>query len=176
MNAVPRPLLPLLLVAGLLTACGGGVTIGFFDDGDDFVPDAPVSSGRPASVTVSAATDATLDGVYAAANARIGSVVGFFGDPDTCRFRFEGLQQANSGRVMSGEIRYLVNSNTVLTTIVVIDTREFRVDGGSAATVDRANNAIAYSGAVLANTQGLGQSLTLSGSIPMQNEAKPSRC
>lgn len=175
-----RPLLSVVAVAGLLSACGGGVGLSFGDFGfddfdDDAFPQEPFHSGRPASATVSNAGDPAFDGTYSAPDARVSSVFRYLVD-DTCRFQFEGLRQGTSDRLMRGEIHYLPGTNTVARSFIVIDSREFRLDGGNAATVDRVNNAVSYDGARLTETQGLRQAITLSGSIPLRDESRPSGC
>ena len=175
-----RSFLPAVLTAGALSACGGGLSIGFFDDdrGDVFF-DGAFRSGRPAFATVTAASEPVLNGNYTSDDTRLTHVFRFGprGDaPETCRFQFEGLRQPDTGAFMFGEIQYLPGTDTLRASFIVIEGREFRVDGNAGVTLDRASNSIVYTGAVLASTQGTGQSITLAGSIPMRNEAKPSGC
>jgi hypothetical protein len=182
MKLLARSLFLPAAVAGLLSACGGGsVSVGEFDD-DPWHFNEPRSSGRGAAVTVSAATDPGYDGVYSAADLWMTSVVRFFpsgGDPQTCRYRFASLNQQVSGRegrVMSGEVRYLPDSNDLRSTILAIDGLEFRADGTAGATVDRTANQVTYSNVVFRSTQGTGVSFTLTGGIPLRNEARPAGC
>ena len=179
MKSLLRLLVPVFL-AGLLSACGGAIGIEFVDDGDDheeFIDDRPFPSGRAGSVTVNAATQAGLAGTYASDDVRVTHVFRFFplGEfPETCRFQFEDLREPRSGNLMAGEILYLPGSDTVHASFVVIDFQEFRVDGN--ATLDRAANAIVFNAAVLTSTQGPRQTITISGTVPMRNEAKPAGC
>ena len=180
MKGLVRPLLPTLLTA-CLSACGGGIGVTFVDDGgggdEEFVDDRPFPSGRAGSVTVNASTDARLVGTYASSNVRTTHVFRFFplGEfPETCRFQFEGLVEPRTNASMAGEILYLPGTDTVHASFVVIDFREFRVNGN--ATLDRAANAIVFDHAVLNSTRGTTQTLTITGSVPMQNEAKPAGC
>lgn len=179
MNLPYRSLLPCALAA-LLAGCGGGVSIGFFDDDFDheepFLEFRPFPSGRAGSVTVTAASDAALNGTYGSASTSVSRVLRFSGDPQTCRFRFDGLREPASGRVMAGEIRYLPDTFTVLTSIVAIGFEEFRVDGGTGAVFDRTNARVSFSGATLASVRGNGQSVTLTGDVPLTLEARPSGC
>lgn len=171
--------LPSVLATGLLSACGGGVSLSFVDDGGDDFFDAPFRSGRPAFATVTAASDARLNGTYSSDDARLTHVFRFgarASAPETCRFQFEGLRQPDTGAFMNGEIQYLPDSDNLFASFFVIDGREFRVDGNAGARLDRTSNSIVYDGAVLASTQGTGQAITVSGSIPMRNEAKPAGC
>ena len=172
-----------LACAVLLSACGGGASVGIAlgdDDADidDFAHHPLRASSRAARVTVTS-TDARFDGTYASNDVRGTDVLRFFrtgSDPETCRFRFAGLAQESSEHVMDGEIRYLPGSNDVRTTIVWINNIEFRLNGTAGATVDRANRQVAYDRATLANTQGLGSTVTLTGAIPMRAQTFPEGC
>ena len=180
MNRV-RPLLSTVLVAGLLSACGGGVSIGFFDDDDDdgFFDDRAIPSGRPASMAVQAATDTRLVGTYTSDDTRLTQVFRFSArgaTPETCRFQFEGLQETTARLPMGGEIQYLPDTDTVHASFLVVDFREYRVAGSSAVTLDRATNAIVFNQAVLTATRDAGREITVTGTIPMLNLAKPAGC
>jgi hypothetical protein len=179
MNDLVRPFLLPLLAAGLLSACGGGVSLSFVDDGDDDFFDGAFRSGRPAFATVSPATETILNGSYSSDDARLTHVFRFRprGEaPETCRFQFDGLRQPDTGAVMSGEIQYLPGTDNLRASFILVSGREFRVDGNNGAALDRAANSIVYTNAVLASTQGTGQTITLTGSIPMRNEDKPGGC
>src|SRR6478609_2428399 len=129
--------------AGLLAACGGS------DSGD------PGPTPRSASVVVTAATDAALNGTYSASTVSLNDVEKFNpvgGEPETCRFRFSGLQQAGSTRLMDGDIRYIPGTTETRTTFVSINGVEFRLQGTTGAFVDKPNNEIDYTGAVLTST------------------------
>jgi hypothetical protein len=158
----------------VLSACGGGG-----DDGGDFQNE-PRTSGQSASVTVAAAGDAVLNGIYSSTDVALNDVTKFNpigGDPETCRSRFSGLQQVGSTRKMDGDIRYIPGSTVVRTTFVSIDTVEFRLQGETPTqTVDRANNRVTYTNAVLTSTNGNGRTLTLSGTIPIRAANKPEGC
>lgn len=181
MQSLLRLLLPAVL-AGLLSACGGGIGVEFVDDFDDhdheeFVDDRPFPSGRPGSVTVRAATEPAMLGTYASSDVRVTHVFRFFplGEfPETCRFQFEGLLEPRTSAEMAGEILYLPGTDTVHASFIVIDFQEFRVNGN--ATLDRAGNAIVFDGAVLTSTQAPSRTITISGTVPMQNEPKPAGC
>jgi hypothetical protein len=179
MHAMVRSLFAPALVAGLLAACGGGVSISFgFDDDDDFFDRFDTRpSGRSGSLTVSAATDVRFNGVYSNADVWLSDVLRFSARlPETCRFRFARLDQAGTTRSMEGEIRYLAGSGEMRTTFVAIDGVEFRHDGTAAAATDLANNRITYSGAVLNSTQVAGQQITLTGTVPIRGETRPAGC
>jgi len=177
MQSKVRSLVAPLLCAGLLTACGGGVSLVFgdFDDEFDDVFDTR-PSGRSASLTVSAASENRFDGTYASADVWLSNVLRFSrAVPDTCRFRFAGLQQAGTGRLMDGEIRYLPVSGEPRTVFIWIEAFEFRHDGTTGVAVDFANNRVTFSGAVLVSTQS-GAQITLAGTVPIRGDAKESGC
>jgi hypothetical protein len=181
MKSLVRPLLSTVLAAGLLSACGGGISIDISDDDHDgvFFDDGAFPSGRPASMTVQAASDAGVVGTYSTDDARLTRVFRFSargGTPETCRFQFEGLREPRTRLGMSGEIQYLPGTDTVHASFLVVDFREYRVAGSPAVTLDRANNAIVFTDAVLATTAGAIREITVSGTIPMRNEAKPVGC
>lgn len=160
-----------------LSACGGAISIQIGDDDDDFHED-PHPSGLAASVAVTGATEAALDGAYASDNVWLGSVArSSGGSPSTCRFAFSGLrQQSGGGRLMDGEIRYLAGTSDVDATRVVINGFEFRADATAGATADRGAGEVRYAGVVLRSTQAGGQALTLTGTIPMRREDRPAGC
>ena len=169
----------LALAAALLSSCGGGVSIGVgdFDDFDDFGFHPLFRLGRPASLEV-ASSEPLLAGTYSTSDVRVTDVLRFSADgpePETCRFRFDGLEQAGSRRPLDGEIRYLPDSNELRSTIVFIGGFEFRLDGTTGATVDRTSHQVVYSGATLPSTQGNGQTVTLTGAVPME-QGRPGGC
>jgi hypothetical protein len=157
----------LLSVVSLLAACGGD------DNNNDLAPTA-----RNASVTIASATDAQLNGVYSSNTVSLNEVTKvnpIGGDPETCRFRFSGLQQAGSSRLMDGDIRYIPGTNELRVTFISIAGVEFRLQGTDNAAVDKPNNEIDYTGATLVSTQGTGATVTLTGSIPMRSP-RPEGC
>lgn len=183
MHVLVRSLLP-VLVAGMLAACGGGVSLGigigiFDDDFDDFPHFHLAPSGRGASMTVGAATDTRLNGSYAHTDVELSEVLRISATdrhPETCRFQFDGLVQAGAGRVLGGEIRYLPGTAELRTAFIVIDHFEFRQDGSTNVTVDRAANVVNFNGAVLGSTHFAGEQITLTGSVPIRAEGKPEGC
>lgn len=159
-----------------LSACGGAISIHVGDDDDGF-HEVPHPSGLAASVAVTGATDAALDGAYASGDVWLSSVVRTpGGSPDTCWFAFSGLlQQSGGGRLMDGEIRYLPFTSDVAATRVVINGFEFRADGTAGATADRGAREVRYAGAVLRSPAG-GQVITFTGTLPMRREDSPAGC
>lgn len=175
MKLPARPLLSAALLLAL-AACGGGLSVSFGDGHDDVFAE-PRPSGRSASVQVTAASDASLEGTYASANLLVGSVLRFSeAGPDFCEFRFDGLQgQPPAGaRVMRGNVRYQVGTGEVLATVIFIGEVRYRAEGG--AVLRRGENAIEYTGATFRTGGSAGARLTLSGTIPMRNEGKPHGC
>jgi hypothetical protein len=165
-----RVLAPVAALGLLLSGCGGG--------GGDFEND-PRASGRAASVTVSGATDTSLNGLYASSDVflnDIDKVNPIGGEPETCRMRFSNLPKAGTPQIMDGEIRYIPGTSEARVTVVSISTIEFRLVGTAGATVDRANNLITYNNAVFESTQVAGRSIALTGSIPLRGENKPEGC
>ena len=152
-----------LALAVLLSACGGG------DEGVIVDEREPTPSGASATLTVSAATDVLLNGVYTTNNVSLNNVTKvnpIGGDPETCRFRFSGLLQAGSTRQMDGDIRYIPGNPEVRLTFMSIAGNNFTLAGTAGASVDRTNNRVNYTGAVL-TSQATGRSITVTGSIPM---------
>lgn len=150
-----------------LAGCGGGG-----DNGD------PAPTTLSAGITVSSATDASLNGGYASNNVSLNEVekvnpIG--GEPETCRFRFSGLQQAGTGRLMDGDIRYIPGTTETRASFISIAGIEFRLQGTNNAMVDKPNNRIVYSGAQFLSTQGTGGVIIVTGSIPMLG-GRPEGC
>jgi len=173
-NTTCRAIFPVAALALLLTACGGGDEGVFVEDKD------PSPSGLSANVTVAATGNAVLSGAYATTNILLNNVtkVDPIGEPvEQCRFRFSDLAQqvAGSTRRMDGDIRYLPGTNALDSTDVSIDTIAFKMIGTTGATIDRANNRVVFNGAVLTSTQATGQSITLTGAIPMRGD-RPEGC
>lgn len=156
---------PLVAVAALLTACGGG------DEGVVVDEHEPKPTNLSASVTVTAASDVALNGLYSTDSIALNNVTKvnpIGGDPETCRFKFSGLRQQGTQRLMDGgDIRYIPGSSEVRVTFLRINTVEFALHGTAGASVDRPNNRIVYTNAVLTSTAGTGQTITLTGAIPM---------
>jgi hypothetical protein len=168
----PR-LLAALAVAALLSACGGG------DEGAVVDEREPTPSGRSATMTVTAANETALNGIYTTNNVSLNNVTKvnpIGGDPETCRFRFSGLVQGGTGtRLMDGDIRYIPGNENLRTTFVSINSVEFRLEGSTGARVDRTGDRVVYTGAVLTSTQGTGNTITITGAIPMLGD-RPEGC
>ena len=166
MNKLSTRSFALLAVAAALSACGGG-------DDDD-----PFPSALNAQVVISSGTEVALNGTYSSTTIALNEVEKFNpigGDPETCRFRFSGLQQTGSSRLMDGDIRYIPGTNELRTTFISINGTEFRLQGTAQAAVDKVNNEIDFTGATLTSTQGTGATVVLTGSIPMRGN-RPEGC
>jgi hypothetical protein len=171
MNNMHR-ILAVAAAAALLSACGGGDDI--FDDND------PTSSGQAGSITVSAASEAALNGVYSNTDVQLNEVTKFNpigGDPETCRFRFSNLlQQPSTGRNMNGDVRYIPGSPEVRTTFMAINGVEFQQQGATPTVqVDRTNSRVNYVGAVLVASAGNNQTITVNGFVPIRGN-RPEGC
>lgn len=174
-NSTCRAIFPAAALALLLSACGGGGDEGIFVEDRD-----PSASGLSASVNVAAPASTALSGTYATNNIFLNNVtkVDPIGAPvETCRFRFSALEQqgVTPARRMDGDIRYLPGTNALESTVVSINTIEFAMAGTTRAIVDKPNNRVIYDGAVLTSTQATGQSITLTGAIPMRGD-RPEGC
>jgi hypothetical protein len=160
-------------VSVLLAACGGG------DEGIIVEQHDPSPSGLAATITASAATDANLNGVYSSTNLNLNNVTKvnpIGGDPETCRFRFNGLMQAGSTRMMDGDVRYIPGNPELRTTVISIAAVEFRLLGSAGAAVDRTNNRVNFTGATFtATAPGSSATITLTGAIPMRGD-RPEGC
>ena len=166
-SSIPS-VLAALSAAVVLTACGGG-------GGPIFVDKDPESSGRSGSVTVAGSATAARNGVYASNDVHLNEVEKvnpFGGDPELCRFRFGRLVQAGTQFVMNGDIRYQPGTNTVRVMFISINEVEYSL-GNPVGTVDRLNDEIDFAAAPL--TSSTGETITLTGSIPMRDN-RPEGC
>ena len=160
---------PLALVlapsAGLLAACGGG--------NDETPTPTPIS----ASVGVTNATFLAFNGGYATSNISLTGVerAETLSVGTVCAFRFSGVQQAGSTRLMSGDVRYNTNSNQLRTTFITIDGVEFVLNGTAGAVVNLAANRVEFTGAVFTGSGGSNGTITLTGPIPMRSP-RPNDC
>lgn len=165
MNTFSRTrLLPAVALGLILAGCGGG--------SDDPEP-TPIS----ATLTVTAATNASLNGVYTTDRVSLAAVeklnpVG--GEPEVCSFRFSDLRSA-SGAMMDGDIRYLPGTNALRVIFVSINAVEFVSRDTTNAAVDRANNEIDLTGKVLTASTGVASTITVTGSMPMRGN-RPEGC
>ena len=166
-----RAIAPVAALTLLLSACGGGDEGIFVDEKE------PSATGLPATTTVTQAGSAALNGTYSSNNIFLNNVtkVRPIDARETCRVKFSGLVQQGSDRVMSGDIRYIPGNNDLHTTFVSINTIEFRLEGTTGATVNRATNRVVYTNAILNSTQGTGLSITFSGTIPLLGD-RPEGC
>jgi hypothetical protein len=164
MNIISRKrLLPAVALGLLMSGCGGG-------------SDDPVVTPISATLTVTAATNASLNGVYTTNTVSLAAVekinpIG--GEPEVCSFRFSGL--AGPGGTMNGDIRYLPGTNALRVVFVDINSIEFSSRDTTNATVDRPNNEVDFTGKLLPASTNVASSITLSGSMPMRGN-RPEGC
>ncbi len=165
MNILSRTrLLPAVALGLILAGCGGG--------SDDPEP-TPIS----ATLTVTSATNASLNGVYTTDRVSLAAVekinpVG--GEPEVCSFRFSDLRSP-SGAMMDGDIRYLPGTNALRVIFVSINGLEFVSRDTTNAAVDRNNNEIDLTGKVLTASTGVASNITVTGSMPMRGN-RPEGC
>jgi hypothetical protein len=158
-----KRLLPAVALGLLMSACGGG-------------SDEPVGTPIAATLTVTAATNSSLNGVYTTNTVSLGSVekinpVG--SEPEVCSFRFSGL--AGPGGTMDGDIRYLPGSTALRVVFVSINGIEFSSRDTTNAAADRPNNEVDFTAKLLTASSGVASTITLSGSMPMQGN-RPEGC
>lgn len=149
----------------LLSACGGG-------------SDDPGPTTYNASLTVTGATDATLNGVYSTGSISLSGVdkinpIG--GEPEVCSFRFSGLQQAGNTRMLDGDIRYIPGTNELRVVFMSISGTEFSSRSPAGAAVDRPGDDVDFAAKVLTASSGNGAVITVTGSIPMRT-GRPEGC
>jgi hypothetical protein len=159
-----RVLAPTVALGLLLTGCGGG-------------SDDPEPTPIAATVTVSAATNATFNGVYSTATVSLADVekLNPIGEePEVCSFRFSGLQKPG-GSMLSGDIRYIPGSPLLRVVFIQIGEFEFQSRDSTNVAVDRANNEVDFTGKVLTASTGVASTITLTGSVPMRG-GRPEGC
>jgi hypothetical protein len=96
-------------------------------------------------------------------------------EPEVCSFRFAGLQQAGSSRLMDGDVRYLPGTNTVHVMFVSISGLEFNSRVRENAAVDRPNNEVDFVNKVLTVSSGTSGQIVVNGSIPLRGN-RPEGC
>ncbi|CAA9388290.1 MAG: hypothetical protein AVDCRST_MAG51-267 [uncultured Ramlibacter sp.] len=165
MNARPSiRLVPLLTLGLILAACGGG-------SGD------PEPTPLAATLNVSNATNATLNGEFASSAVNLAAVekinpIG--GEPEVCSFRFDGLRRAD-GATLEGDIRYIPGNASLREVRVSINNIEFISGDTANVTVDRANNRVDLSGKTLTARTNVPSTIAVTGSVPMRGN-RPEGC
>jgi hypothetical protein len=160
-----RVFLPAVIVAAVLSACGGG-------NGGDLVP-TPVA----ATLTVSNATSPSFNGVYTTDAVQLTDVVKvdpIGSQPEVCSFKFSGPAGPN-GQVMSGDIRYIPGTEQLHTTFISIGAFEFRSDDPTNSGAQGTNNRVVFTNKVFNSSTGVASSITLSGIVPLRG-GRPQGC
>ena len=165
MNFVYKTLASSLVLGLLLSGCGGG-------------SDAPEPTPLNASLTVTGATDANLNGVYSTTALNLSAVeknnpIG--GEPEVCAFRFSGLQQVGSQRTMDGDVRYIPGTNELRVVFASISGVEFVSRTTAAGAVDKPNNQVTFTAKPLTASSGNGTAISLTGNLPMRT-GRPEGC
>lgn len=171
-------IVPGLALAALLSACGGGVSFGDFHDDGDELRNVPYESNMPGEMTVARAVDVSLNATYRSSGVLLNNVWRFFATgshPETCRFRFGGLQHPTRNQVLSGEIWYLPKGSAVELATVSINGQEFDVQDTRAVTADPANNRVVFQDAQARSTQSV-ETITLNGTIPIRPGTRDPGC
>ncbi len=151
-------------VVSMLAACGGG--------------DDPDPTPRDTLLTVTAATDATFNGVYGSTETSLSDVqrIERVGATDGCQFTFENIRKSTDATVaVTGRIRYLKDDTTLNEYSFEIGTVSYVGIGGNNTIVDRAASQIRFNGAVLESAAADANTITLTGDVPMRGD-RPSGC
>lgn len=148
----------------LLTACGGG-------NDDD-----PTPSEQTGVLTVTAASDSSLNGIYGDGNVNLTDVdkknpIGSY--PQVCTFRFDGINKVGSTGTASGDIRYRPDSVNVYEAWLTFQGKEFGASDWSDVAVVRGSDRIRLSGKRL--TASDGAAVVVTGVVPMRPN-RPSGC
>jgi hypothetical protein len=162
-NISRKHLLPAVALGLLLSGCGGG-------------SDDPIVTPISATLTVTAATNASLNGVYSTNTVSLAAVEKLNptgSEPEVCSFRFSGL--AGPAGTMDGDIRYLPGTNALRVVFVSINSIEFSSRDTTNAAVDRPNNEVDFTGKQLTASTGVPSTITLTGSMPMRGN-RPEGC
>ncbi|NPC58628.1 hypothetical protein [Caenimonas soli] len=164
MNILSRKrLFPAVALGLLLSGCGGG-------------SDEPDRTPISATLTITAATNASLNGIYTTNTVSLAAVekINPIGsEPEVCSFRFSGL--AGPGGMMDGDIRYLPGTPVLRVVFVSINGLEFSSRDIANAAVDRTGNEVDFTGKVLTASTGVASTITLTGSMPMRGN-RPEGC
>jgi hypothetical protein len=151
-------------VATMLAACGGG--------------DSPTTTDLSSAVTVSAATDTTLNGVYSTTTTGLSDVqkIHRVGADDACEFTFNALVKTGNSTVsMSGTIDYTVDATVLSGLAVGINNVFYSTANGTGTVVDRAANQIRFTAKSLDSDAVDTNTMVVTGSLPMRGN-RPGGC
>ena len=155
---------PVVALGLLLAGCGGG-------SGD------PSPTPIGATLTVSAATSPSFNGVYTTSAISLADVVKnkrLDNEPETCAFKFSG-PATPGGATLGGDIRYIPNNYAMNVVFVSINGFEFQSHDSANALVDLVNNKVDFTGYTLTSSTGVASTITLTGSVPMIG-GRPNGC
>ena len=150
-------------LSSLLVACGGTA--------------APDPSNRSGLLTVSAASNATLNGIYSSNAVGLTSVqtIVRVGATDACEFSYDKMVKTTDSTVSAaGRIRYIKDAATLQEYSISISGSAFGKADGVNTTVDRASNVIRFTAAVVPSDTGTA-TLTLTGDVPIPL-SRPAGC
>ena len=97
------------------------------------------------------------------------------GEPEVCAFRFSGLQQVGSQRLMDGDIRYIPGTNELRVVFASVSGVEFVSRTPASGAVDKPNNQVTFAAKQLAASSGNGATISLTGNLPMRT-GRPEGC
>lgn len=154
---------PVVALGFLLAGCGGG-------SGD------PSPTPIGASLTVTAATSPSFNGVYTTSAINLAAVVKNrrINEDEACAFNFSG-PATPGGATLGGDIRYIPGNYAMYVMFVSINGFEFQSHGSANALVDLANNKVDFTGYTLTSSTGVASTITLTGSVPMIGN-RPNGC
>ncbi|QHI97556.1 hypothetical protein GT347_05865 [Xylophilus rhododendri] len=171
MKTSNKMLLGTLAIAAALSlsACGGG-------NDDD-----PSATDQNALYTVTAATNANLNGVYGSTALGLTGVdrlnpVG--SAPEVCSFKFNNVSKVGDSTVTSfGDIRYLPNTNNLYQVFITVGGVEFNSGTTADVTVDRTGTGrILFTNKQLGASSDATQTLRLTGAVPLPASGVPVGC
>lgn len=152
------------LVLAVLAACGGG-------------DDNPTPTDENAILTLSAATDTSIEGVYGTSNISLSEVVKTEREgTDDCSYVFSDMRRQFdvSGTLLGGRVEYQDNSTAVQNLRITIGSANYATANAENTSVERDNNRVRFVNKQLTE-EGGARVVTVSGVIPMR-PGRPDGC